>query len=72
MHGTMKAARLHGFESTHGSQQFREPERDASGAFILYVGEFVTVDSISVAGSSMSWRRFSTSRVCMYEWSGFQ
>jgi len=52
-------AYLKSVESSHGSQQFRSPAKDANEVFTLYVGEFVTIDSTqrNRAGQVCRWNR---------------
>jgi hypothetical protein len=46
-------------ESSHGSQVFRSPAKDANDVFTLYVGEFVVIDSTqrNRAGQVCRWNR---------------
>src|SRR5947209_6508799 len=46
-------------ESSHGSQEFRNPQKDVNEVFTLYVGEFVTIDSTqrNRTGQICRWNR---------------
>ena len=46
-------------ETTRGSGEFRDAQKDASGMFVLYVGEYVVVDStqLNAAGQICRWSR---------------
>jgi len=49
---------IHTVEISHGSQQFRDAQKDSSGRFVLYVGEWVVLDSTqrNAAGLICRWR----------------
>jgi hypothetical protein len=52
-------AYLKSVETSHGSLQFREAQKDKDDVFTLYVGEFVTIDSTqrNAAGQVCRWNR---------------